>query len=63
MKSKIKAIYFDLDDTLCAYWAASRKGLRATFDEHGFNGETEKAVEAWRKVFKSFSPEVKQSDW
>ena len=63
MKSKIKAIYFDLDDTLCAYWAASRKGLRATFEEHGFNGETEKAMEAWRSVFKTFSPEVKQSHW
>jgi len=63
MKSKIKAIYFDLDDTLCAYWAASRKGLRATFDEHGFNGETEKALEAWRSVFKTFSPEIKKSHW
>lgn len=59
----IKAIYFDLDDTLCAYWAASRKGLRATLDEAGFNGETEKAVEAWKSVFTSFSPEVKQSHW
>lgn len=63
MNEQIKAIFFDLDDTLCAYWAASRKGLRQAFDEDGFGEESGAAVEAWKKVFKSFSPEIKKSHW
>jgi putative hydrolase of the HAD superfamily len=57
----IRAIYFDLDDTLCAYWAASRKGLREAFEESGI--DVEKGVSAWRKVFSTFSPEIKTERW
>lgn len=32
MLSGVKAIYFDLDDTLCAYWDACKQGLRETFE-------------------------------
>ena len=28
----IKVIYFDLDDTLCAYWHACKTGLQKTFE-------------------------------
>lgn len=63
MKPDIKAIYFDLDDTLCAYWSASRRGLRAAFEEAELDCGAEKAIEAWRKVFSSFSPEIKSEHW
>ena len=63
MRPEIKAIYFDLDDTLCAYWNASRYGLRRTFEEANLACGPDKAVEAWRKVFSYFSPEIKSEKW
>lgn len=63
MTPTTKAVFFDLDDTLCAYWAASRLGLRLTFDEHELPGGTDAAIRAWRSVFSSFSPEIKTDRW
>lgn len=59
--SRVKAVYFDLDDTLCGYWIASKAGLRRTFDLHPIEGKTtEEMVEAWGTTFREFSPELKE---
>lgn len=63
MKKDIRAVYFDLDDTLCAYWAASRKGLRQAFEDAKLECGVEKAVETWRRVFSCFAPEIKTDHW
>lgn len=63
MKKDIRAVFFDLDDTLCAYWDASRKGLRQAIDEADLPIETGKVLEAWREVFATFSKEIKTDAW
>ena len=58
--SKVKAIFFDLDDTLCGYWLASKAGLRKTFDKNPVPGKTtEEMIQAWGDTFREFSPELK----
>ena len=62
--SEVKAIYFDLDDTLCQYWEAARTGLYLTFDQLKPDGfTTEEMVQLWAKAFRSFLKEVKHPDW
>ena len=62
--STVEAIYFDLDDTLCAYWDASKAALRTAFEKHGPDGHTpEEMVGHWATVFRRFSPTIKGSDW
>ena len=62
--STVEAIYFDLDDTLCAYWDASKAALRTAFEKHGPDGFTpEEMVGHWATVFRRFSPTIKNSDW
>jgi putative hydrolase of the HAD superfamily len=59
--SNVKAIFFDLDDTLCGYWIASKAGLRKTFDKHPVAGKTtDDMVQAWGETFREFSPELKE---
>lgn len=58
--SHVKAVYFDLDDTLCGYWDAAKSGLRSTFDKHPIEGiSTEEMYGAWSKAFRDFSPALK----
>lgn len=58
--SKVRGIYFDLDDTLCGYWNASKAGLRTAFTQHPVEGKTpEEMVVAWGEAFRSFSPQLK----
>lgn len=57
----IRAVYFDLDDTLCGYWAASRQGLTQAMVENGIDPEV--GLTTWRNVFKTFSKEVKTDKW
>ncbi|MBX7135346.1 MAG: HAD family hydrolase [Fimbriimonadaceae bacterium] len=60
----VKAIYFDLDDTLCGYWEASKRALAETFALHGPHGHTaEEMVRAWASAFRTFSPTIKRSEW
>lgn len=62
--SGIRAIYFDLDDTLCGYWDASKLGLRQAFAAHLPEGRTvEEMVLAWAEAFRSFAPTLKQTGW
>ena len=62
--SDVRAVYFDLDDTLCAYWDASKIGLRRAFDTHPVEGITsEEMVRHWAAAFRDFAPTLKQSGW
>lgn len=60
----VKAVVFDLDDTLCAYWDASKAGLRAAFSQHPVPGKTpEEMVALWGEAYREFGPTLKTSDW
>lgn len=58
--SAVRGVYFDLDDTLCGYWDASKAGLRAAFAREPISGiETEDAAVAWAAAFRDFAPTLK----
>ncbi len=60
----VRGIYFDLDDTLCGYWDASKAGLRRTFELEGPPGFTvEECVKAWATAFRDFAPTLKKTGW
>jgi putative hydrolase of the HAD superfamily len=60
----IRAVYFDLDDTLCGYWDASKLALHQTFVQHAPEGRTpEEMVQAWATAFRSFAPNLKKTGW
>ncbi len=62
--SQVRAVYFDLDDTLCAYWDASKVALRKTFEAHPIAGQsTEEMVRHWAAAFRDFAPTLKQTGW
>ncbi|MBS1700623.1 MAG: HAD family hydrolase [Armatimonadetes bacterium] len=59
--SQVKAVYFDLDDTLCGYWNASKAGLKSAFEQNPVPGKSpEEMVLAWGEAFRQFSPELKE---
>jgi putative hydrolase of the HAD superfamily len=58
--SSVRAIYFDLDDTLCAYWDACRQGLRETFTSVSVPGHNAQQVsDAWVLAFREFCPNLR----
>ena len=60
----VKVVFFDLDDTLCAYWNAAKKGLRLAFEGHPEHGTTAAAmVDHWGEVFRHFAPTIRKSHW
>lgn len=60
----VKLIFFDLDDTLCGYWDASKVALRKVFEAHGPEGHTaDEMVHHWATTFREFSPGLKQTGW
>lgn len=62
--SAVRAVFFDLDDTLCGYWDASKAGLRHAFTLHGPPEYTpDEMVEHWAAAFREFSPTLKQTGW
>lgn len=61
--SSIKAIVFDLDDTLCAYFQAVKSALPETFKSHITNISVEVFYETWVKQFHLFCPTIKKTDW
>jgi putative hydrolase of the HAD superfamily len=62
--TQIKIVFFDLDDTLCAYWEASKKALRDTFEANVLPGHTApEMLAAWSEAFRDFSPTLKKTDW
>lgn len=61
--SSVKAIYFDLDDTLLGYWSASKAGLKRAFELFPVEGKTpDEMILAWGEVFKKFSPGLKDNE-
>lgn len=62
--SRIKAIYFDLDDTLCGYWDASKAGLRQAFEKVRPEGiSVDDMVIHWGEAFRKFSRGLKDTHW
>ncbi len=60
----IRAIFFDLDDTLCAYWEAARKGLEIAFAEFApGQWSVDDMIAKWAEAFRPFSKSIKESDW
>lgn len=53
----VRAVYFDLDDTLCGYWDACKAALRETFEAHGPEGhEVDALIHRWAEAFRAFAP-------
>jgi putative hydrolase of the HAD superfamily len=62
--SSIRAIFFDLDDTLCAYWEASKIGMRLAFEAHGpADYSADEMIQHWASSFREFSPTLKKTGW
>lgn len=62
--SRIRAIYFDLDDTLCAYWDASKIGLRRAFETHPVPTlVADEMMRHWAAAFRDFAPTLKDKGW
>lgn len=62
--SMVRAIFFDLDDTLCAYWEAASIGLKTTFEKHPVPGiSAAQMVGFWASAFRKFSKTIKTSHW
>ncbi len=60
----VRAIFFDLDDTLCAYWEASKFALFRAFEHHGPPGFTpQEMIKHWASAFRGFGPTLKQTGW
>lgn len=60
----IRGIVFDLDDTLCAYWDAGKKGLDETFRALTPKPFTpEQMLEAWVVAFHKFVKVIKSPEW
>ncbi len=60
----IKTIFFDLDDTLCAYWDAAKWGLRQTFSEVEIEGiKPIQMMKAWATEFQLFCPHLTSQGW
>src|SRR5579862_8239532 len=60
----VRAVFFDLDDTLCAYWDASKIGMRRAFERFGPPGITvDEMIRHWAAAFREFSPTLKQTGW
>lgn len=60
----VKAVVFDLDDTLCAYWDASKAGLKRSFELHPVEGKSpEEMVLIWGDAYREFGPTIKTSEW
>ncbi|MBA4293386.1 hypothetical protein C0431_10505 [bacterium] len=60
----VKAIYFDLDDTLCTYWDAAKAGLRKAFEDHPEHGQTpERLLQEWAVAFTGFVETIGKTHW
>lgn len=64
MVNEIRAIYFDLDDTLCGYWDASKAGLHRAFQQHGpEDRDVAEMVRHWAAAFREYAPTLKHTAW
>lgn len=64
MFQDVRAVYFDLDDTLCGYWDAAKAALRETFELHPIPGyTTDEMTLHWAAAFRVFGADLKASGW
>lgn len=64
MVEGIRAVYFDLDDTLCGYWDASKIALQRVFERHTPAGHVaQDMVRHWAAAFRGFAPTLKKTGW
>ena len=57
----VRAVFFDLDDTLCGYWDACKAALRDTFGAHAPEGhEADVLVRHWATAFRAFAPGLRE---
>lgn len=64
LQSGVRAVIFDLDDTLCGYWQAARTGLLNTFRFNAGHGRTpEEMLTLWGDEFGQFAKEIAQPEW
>ena len=57
----VRAVFFDLDDTLCGYWDACKAALVETFGLHAPPGhETDALVRRWAEAFRAFAPGLRE---
>jgi HAD superfamily hydrolase (TIGR01549 family) len=62
--ASVRVVYFDLDDTLCAYWDAAKKGLRLAFEDHPEHGQSVETMTGhWAEAFREFAPTIKDTHW
>jgi putative hydrolase of the HAD superfamily len=60
----VSAVFFDLDDTLCAYWVAAKAGLRSAFEHAAIPGKSpDEMAEHWAEAFRAFYPALKPEGW
>lgn len=58
---QIRAVFFDLDDTLCAYWDAAKFALRKCFEAHGPEGVSpDEMIGFWATAFRDFCPNLRE---
>lgn len=60
---KIKAIIFDLDDTLCSYFHAVKIALPQTFKVYISHTSVDDFFKTWVEQFHLFCPTIKKSEW
>jgi putative hydrolase of the HAD superfamily len=57
----VRAVAFDLDDTLCAYWDAAKAGLAETFVALSPTSiAPAKMLRAWAVAFQGFCPKLRE---
>lgn len=57
----VRAVFFDLDDTLCGYWDACKAALRDTFETHVPEGhEIDDLLRHWAAAFREFAPNLRE---
>lgn len=61
--ARVRAVYFDLDDTLCGYWDAAKGGLLSAFERHRPEDPPDEWLLEWGRAFREFSPTVKREPW
>ncbi len=60
----VKVIFFDLDDTICAYWNAAKAGLKRAFEDHAEHGiPSDQLLQAWAVSFVEFVETIGKTHW
>lgn len=60
----VRAVFFDLDDTICGYWDAARSGLEMAVQAHIFDpGFQERFRSQWSVSFRYFVETLPRTHW